>query len=245
MSVSSLREYLDLLDTTGWLRSFDQPVSWDLEASAATMLANIRDGPIPVFESIAGLETESKLVGDPYRGPQTRPWDHFARALGLSGGLSGRTYYDRVIDRLNAPQAPRTVASQEAPCKETVRTGNEVDLLSFPWPYIHEGDGGRYSNHHTIVAPDPDTEWGTWSSHRMMIHDFSQASLLLLAGEQVPNRYYYDYEPGRTDASRGRHRCRTHRRVYCGYVDSDRPERSGIRGRPEKRACGPRPVRNQ
>jgi UbiD family decarboxylase len=195
MSVSSLREYLDLLDTTGWLRTFDQPVSWDLEASAATMLTNIRDGPVPVFESIAGLETESKLVGDPYRGPQTRPWDHFARALGLPSGLSGRTYYDRVIDRLNAPQAPRTVASREAPCKETVRTGNEVDLLSFPWPYIHEGDGGRYSNHHTIVAPDPDTEWGTWSSHRMMIHDSSQASLLLLAGEQVPNRYYYDYEP--------------------------------------------------
>ncbi|MFB6085015.1 MAG: UbiD family decarboxylase [Halorientalis sp.] len=195
MAVDSFRDYLDLLDASGWTRSFERSVSWDLEASAVTTLANVRDGPIPVFESIAGMETATKLVGDPYRGPVARPWDHFARALGFAGGLAGRTYYDRVIDRLGAPTEPRIVDRREAPCKAIVRTGEEADLLSFPWPYIHEGDGGRYSNLHTIVAPDPETEWGRWSSHRMMLHDDSQASLLLLAGEQVPNRYYYDYEP--------------------------------------------------
>ncbi|RXK47731.1 UbiD family decarboxylase [Halorientalis pallida] len=195
MAANSFRDYLDLLDADGWIRTFEESVSWDLEASAVTMLANVRDGPIPFFQSIAGLETETKLVGDPYRGPRSRPWDHFARALGFSAGLSGRTYYDRVIDRLHTPTEPRLVDRQDAPCKTTIRTGGDVDLLSFPWPYIHEGDGGRYSNLHTVVAPDPDTEWGRWSSHRMMLHDDSQASLLLLAGEQVPNRYYYDYEP--------------------------------------------------
>jgi len=76
-----------------------------------------------------------------------------------------------------------------------VQTGTDVDLLSLPWPYIHQGDGGRYSNLHTVVAPDPEAKWGRWSSHRTMLHDDTQASLLLLAGEQVPNRYYYEYEP--------------------------------------------------
>ncbi len=195
MAVDSFRAYLDLLEATGASVSFEEPVSWDLEASAITMLANLNDGPIPEFESVTASTVETTLVGDPYRGPQSRPWDHLARGFGLPAGLSGRAYYDRVIDRLRAPQEPQVVDRDRAPCKEVVRTGGDVDLLSFPWPYIHQGDGGRYSNLHTIVAPDEDAKWGSWSSHRMMIHDDEQASLLLLAGEQVPNLYYYEYEP--------------------------------------------------
>ncbi|MFB6223774.1 MAG: UbiD family decarboxylase [Haloarcula sp.] len=195
MPADSFREYLDLLDASGRTCSFSQPVSWDLEASAITMLANRRDGPVPVFESIAGVDTEAKLIGDPYRGPRTRPWNPLAHAFGFPDGLSGRAYYDRVIDRLHTPREPRVVDPESAPCKAVVRTGDAVDLLSLPWPYIHQGDGGRYSNLHTVVAPDPDTEWGCWSSHRMMLHDDTQASVLLLAGEQIPNRYYYEYEP--------------------------------------------------
>ncbi|PYZ02503.1 hypothetical protein C8039_19885 [Halogeometricum sp. wsp3] len=169
----ALREYLDLLDTTDWLRAASRGTSTSRPVSPRTSRTRAR-----TIDVSAGASIQIKQVPDPYRGPQTRPWDHFAQALGFPSGLSGCTYYDRVIARLNRTKAPRTVASHRAPCKETVRTGTEVDLLSFPWPYIHEGDGGRYSNHHTIVAPDPDTEWGTWSSHRMMIHDSSQAGLL-------------------------------------------------------------------
>jgi len=195
MTVDSFRAYLDLLDATGSSVTFEESVSWDLEASAITMLANLNDGPIPVFESVTASDVETTLVGDPYRGPQSRPWDQLAQAVGLPAGLSGRAYYDNVIDRLRAPQDPRVANRDRAPCKAVVRTGADVDLLSFPWPYIHQGDGGRYSNLHTVVAPDPDAQWGSWSSHRMMIHDDAQASLLLLAGEQVPNLYYYEYEP--------------------------------------------------
>jgi 4-hydroxy-3-polyprenylbenzoate decarboxylase len=195
MPADSIRDYLDLLSAAGWTRSFERPVSWDVEASAVTTLANRHDGPVPVFESVTGAETETKLVGDPYRGPRARPWDHLARAFGFPAGLSGRTYYDRVVDRLDTAREPRVVDTESAPCKSVVRTGSGADLLSFPWPYIHQGDGGRYSNLQTVVAPDPDTEWGCWSSHRAMFHDDREASLLLLAGEQVPNRYYCEYEP--------------------------------------------------
>jgi UbiD family decarboxylase len=195
MAVDSFRDYLGQLDTTEQSVSFTDSVSWDLEASAITMLANLNDGPIPVFESVETAGTAANLVGDPYRGSRVRPWNKLSRAFGLEAGLSGRAYYEAVIDRLKSPQNPRVVERERAPCKEVVRTGTDVDLLSFPWPYIHQGDGGRYSNLHTIVAPDPDAEWGSWSNHRMMLHDDRQTSLLLLAGEQVPNRYYYEYEP--------------------------------------------------
>lgn len=56
------------------------------------------------------------------------------------------------------------------------------------------GDGGRYATLGTLVAPDPDSDWHSWSRHRTMIYDTSQDSHLFLAGEQVPNLYYYEYE---------------------------------------------------
>ncbi|WP_254532673.1 UbiD family decarboxylase [Natrinema gelatinilyticum] len=195
MVADSFRDYLQLLADVDALVTFEEPVSWDLEASAITMLANWTDGEVPQFESVGATDVDAALVGDPYRGPRRRPWDHLAQSFGLSAGLSGAAYYDAIVDRLRSPCEPRHLESERAPCKDVVHTGADVDLLSFPWPYVHRSDGGRYSNLHTIIAPDPETEWGQWSSHRMMFHDDALASLLFLAGEQVPNRYYYEYEP--------------------------------------------------
>ncbi|SFR63872.1 UbiD family decarboxylase [Halogeometricum limi] len=196
-SEPSLRAYLDTLDEAGDLVRVTDEVSWDLEASAIAMRAGERDAQIPLFESVARSGVPgARLVGDPYRGSQRRPWDRIATALGLPADTDGATYYDAMLERLTDPVEPTTVAStpDAAPCKEVVHVGDDVDLLSFPWPYIHSGDGGRYSNLHTLVAPDPDSEWVDWSTHRAMVHDDRQASVLLLAGEQTPNLFYYKYE---------------------------------------------------
>lgn len=193
--VDSFREYLSLLDSRGAVNRISQTVSWDLQASAVTMKANQADDAIPVFESVQDTEAnEARLVGDPYRGSRYCPWDRIGSALGLPSGLSGDEYYETVIDRLTSPIPPEVVARDAAPCKEVVRSGEAVDLFEFPWPYIHMGDGGRYSNLHTIITTDPDSDWTDWSYHRAMIHSETNASVLLLAGEQTPNLYYYKYE---------------------------------------------------
>jgi 4-hydroxy-3-polyprenylbenzoate decarboxylase len=192
--VDSLREYLSLLETDGELTRIDEPISWNLEASAVTMLANQRDDRIPVFESVADADDRVRLVGDPYRGSRRRPWDRIAASLGMDRSIDSDRYYERVIDRLESPIEPERVRHRDAPCKRNIHTGDDVDLFEFPWPYIHAGDGGRYSNLHTLIAPAPDEEWADWSGHRTMIQDSNRASLLLLAGEQTPNLYYYKYE---------------------------------------------------
>ncbi|MDQ2050255.1 UbiD family decarboxylase [Natronolimnohabitans sp. A-GB9] len=195
MSVDSFRTFLDVLERGDAITRITDDVSWDLEASAITMLANETDDRIPVFESVRNQrsDTNARLVGDPYRGPQQCPWKWFGHAFDLPVD-SGPAYYEGMIDRLHEPLEPRMVSAAAAPCKEVVRTGDDASLLEFPWPYIHQGDGGRYATLATLVAPDPNSEWGSWSRHRTMIHDSSQASVLLLAGEQVPNRYYFEYE---------------------------------------------------
>ncbi|WP_266081203.1 UbiD family decarboxylase [Haladaptatus caseinilyticus] len=195
MSAESFRDYLSLLDAANKTTRISQPVSWNLEASALTMKADLTDAEIPIFENVGGQgSADARLVGDPYRGPRGRPWDRMAIALDVPTGLTGDQYYKAIIDRLQSPIPPTTVDSGSAPCKEVVRTGSEIDLFDFPWPYIHEGDGGRYSNLHTAITTDPDSEWTDWSYHRAMIHSQKKASILLLAGEQTPNLYYYKYE---------------------------------------------------
>jgi len=191
----SLRAYLDRLDEDGDLVRVDDRISWNLEAGAVATRAAERDAAVPQFESIEDGKTPgARLVGDPYRGTQARPWDRIAAALGLPRDADGGEFYDAVVDRLRRPVEPTEVAAGAAPCKDVVTTGSDVALLSLPWPYIHAGDGGRYSNLHTLVAPDPDSAWIDWSSHRAMLHDDRRASVLLLAGEQTPNLYYYKYE---------------------------------------------------
>lgn len=189
MTVDTLRQYLQALEANDELTRISERVSWNLEASAMTMLSNERDGAVPLFEDGEGAQ----LVGDPYRGSQRRPWDRIAIGLGLPPNLSREEFYQEIIARLKALHEPRTVDRADAPCKEVVHT-EDANLLDFPWPYIHAGDGGRYSNLHTLIAPDPDSSWIDWSYHRAMIHDSKTASVLLLAGEQTPNLYYYKYE---------------------------------------------------
>ncbi|MEM4780400.1 MAG: UbiD family decarboxylase [Halalkalicoccus sp.] len=190
MTVDSLREYLQRLDAGDDLVRVGGSTSWNLEASALTMLANERDDGIPLFEAVEN----ARLVGDPYRGSQRRPWDRIALGIGLDPTVPRDEFYEETISRLGRPREPTVVSHSGAPCKEVTRTGSDVDLLEFPWPYVHAGDGGRYSNLHTLVAPDPDSGWVDWSYHRAMIHDDETASVLLLAGEQTPNLYYYKYE---------------------------------------------------
>jgi UbiD family decarboxylase len=182
-----------MLDEQDDLNRITTDVSWNLEASAVTMGANEADERIPVFESIADSNTGACLVGDPYRGSRGRPWDRLAIALGLPRDLGSDDYYDEIIRRLQSPVQPTTIDRDDASCKEVINTRNP-DLFGFPWPFIHAGDGGRYSNLQTVVAADPDSSWTDWSSHRAMIHDGTKASLLFLAGEQTPNLYYYKYE---------------------------------------------------
>ncbi|MGM0604156.1 MAG: UbiD family decarboxylase [Halobacteriota archaeon] len=197
MSTPSLRAYLRDLEEAGELVRVSEAVSWDLHASAIAMLASERDAEIPVFEAVQDAAIPgARLVGDPYRGTQRRPWTRIARALGMAPDTDSATYYEEMIRRLSNPIDPVVLDPDRRtpPCKETVLLGDDVDLLSFPWPYIHTGDGGRYSNLHTLVATDPDSSWMDYSNHRMMLHDDRQASVLLLAGEQIPNLFYYKYE---------------------------------------------------
>ena len=51
-------------------------------------------------------------------------------------------------------------------------SGEDVDLLKFPVPIIHELDGGRFIGTACIVVTrDPEEGWLNLGTYRAMVHD--------------------------------------------------------------------------
>jgi 4-hydroxy-3-polyprenylbenzoate decarboxylase len=65
----------------------------------------------------------------------------------------------------------------DAPCKENIMAGDDVDVLAFPTPWIHANDGGRFIQTSGMnIARTPDGSWTNYSINRMMIVDRNRLS---------------------------------------------------------------------
>ena len=60
--------------------------------------------------------------------------------------------------------SPIEVSRERAPCKEVVVSGDDVNLLSFPFVKTNPADGGRYLNTGSVFTSDPDlgNNFGTY-----------------------------------------------------------------------------------
>ena len=68
-----------------------------------------------------------------------------------------RAYRDRMKE--HRPIPPKTVAN--GPVFENVDRDDEVDLLKFPVPFLHEQDGGRFiGTDDLVIMRDPERELG-------------------------------------------------------------------------------------
>lgn len=62
---------------------------------------------------------------------------------------------------------PMEVSSDEAPCREIIRTGDAIDLTTFPFIQCNPGDAGRYINTGMVFTRHPKygTNFGTYRCH--------------------------------------------------------------------------------
>lgn len=170
-----LREYLQKLKEFGYLQEVDEPVSWDLEAAAYCAMSNRIGSPSLHFKNVKGFPKGFTLAGSLFTGSgdlyyleqKRKLWHRMAIALGLSPSID----YAKFIDTLNERTSHRVlpIETSNPVCKEVVKTGDDVDLSSLPFPHISEGDGGRYSIIHAVAIKDFDSDWQDWGPHRLMI----------------------------------------------------------------------------
>ena len=99
------------------------------------------------------------------------PLARIALSLGLRATATGAQIIEVVAAARGKPGiAPVSVPAQDAPCKQNIARGGDIDLEQFPAPIIHGPDGGRYIQTYGMnIVKTPDGSWTNWSVNRMMI----------------------------------------------------------------------------
>jgi phenylphosphate carboxylase alpha subunit len=195
MIFSDLREYIDLLDQKEEVVHIKQEVDWHLELGAIIRRSYDLKAPAPLFENIKGYPKGFRILGAPI-GTSTRPNQYFSR-LALSLNMPADFSYGQIVDEYNRRngQLIPPVLFDTGPCKENILVGDDIDLLKFPVPYLHEGDGGRYlGTWHIVVTKDPDSGWVNWGMYRLMVVDRKTMAGLVRRDQHIGQHYYQKYE---------------------------------------------------
>lgn len=171
--LKSLREFIDELDKLGDLQRIDREVDWNLEVGAVIRRGYDLKAPAPLFTNLTGYQgTGFQLFGAPGAlSSSPYPLARIALALGLPADASGQQIVEVLVAARSAEGIPPVVVSaSDAPCKQNIMLGKDIDLFAFPTPLIHGNDGGRYIQTYGMnIAKTPDGSWTNWSVNRMMI----------------------------------------------------------------------------
>ena len=195
MAIKDVREFIDRLEDAGELIKIKKEVDWNLEAGAILRKCNETGLPAPFFEKVKDYPKGYRLAGGLLGGSgREHPFRRFAIAMEMDPDTSTEDLVEEIVRRTKTPIKPNIVES--GPCKENILLGDDVDLLRFPIPMIHMGDGGRFmATWHITVTKDPDSGWVNWGMYRAeMITPTKMAGMLLFFrhGGYV---YYQKHEP--------------------------------------------------
>jgi 4-hydroxy-3-polyprenylbenzoate decarboxylase len=106
-----------------------------------------------------------------------------------------RAYRDRM--KTHAPIPPRVI--DKGPVLENVLSGNDVDVLKFPVPFLHELDGGRYiGTDDLVIMRDPEGDWVNCGTYRVMVHDVKRVGVWMSPGKhgrQIREKYFKAGKP--------------------------------------------------
>lgn len=168
MAYEDLREFMAALEAAEELVTVQEEVDWRLEAGAFIRRSYELGGPAFHFKRIKGYPGYS-LLGAPVGRGRLGIWSRLAVALEMNPQTPYPELREEFIKRVSTPIRPYQVST--GPCKEKIIGADKLDLFSFPAPYLHEGDGGRYLNTWGLtITKDMESEWVNWGLYRQMIH---------------------------------------------------------------------------
>lgn len=147
MARDAFRQFLSLLEEKGELLRVHTAVDPKYEICAWCRHVADDEGPALLFERIKGHESSAlaNLFGTRQR---------IAMALGVEPADMVAVVSERLRKRI----APIRIEAREAPCKQVVTKGGDVDLGRLPIPFWNVGDGGRYLSAGINMGAHP--TWG-------------------------------------------------------------------------------------
>lgn len=193
MPYKDLREFIAKLETEGEMQRIEEEVDWHLEAGAIARRTLEEKLPAPYFQKIKDSPHDFKLASG-FLANHRR----IAMAFEMDPDTHPRELIEEYLRRKQKQIKP--VLVNDGPCKENIQIGDEVDLLKFPVPLIHDGDGGRYiGTWHLTVTRDLDSDWTNWGMYRHMLHDKNTMGILALPPKHFALMYEQSCEQGRIE----------------------------------------------
>ncbi len=189
MPFKDLREFIARLEKEGEAKRIEEEVDWDLEAGAMLRKCHELGLPAPYFQKIKGYPQGYRLFG----GPLSK-FSRMAIAMDMDPSTTQKELMEEYLSRKQQPIKP--VLVNDGPCKENIHIGDEVDLLEFPVPMLHEGDGGRYiGTFHLTITKDLDSDWVNWGMYRLMLHNKNTLGIMTSPHNHLGLIYNQHYEP--------------------------------------------------
>jgi 4-hydroxy-3-polyprenylbenzoate decarboxylase len=179
MAITSLRQFIKVLEEYEEIVHVTQEIDWDCEAGAIARRAAELRGPAVLFENIKGYPKGYRICFG-----SVGTYNRLALALEMPSKSTIHEIISEYEQRGEGPVEPRVVS--DGPCKDNVMVGEEADIYRLPFPMVHEGDGGRYlGTWDIIICQDPETQWTNWGMYRFMIHNGRY-----LVGEPAPISHF-------------------------------------------------------
>ncbi len=172
--MEDLRDFIRAVDQFGELRVIEG-ADWNLEIGAITELMAERRGPALLFDRISGYPPGYRVLTNPFSTvKRTVLVLNLPRDEGLTPLQLVDTWRRRYRDFKPIP--PEEV--KEAPLKENILTGEDIDVLKFPVCKWHEADGGRYiGTGCSVITRDPEEDWVNLGTYRVMVRGKDEVSI--------------------------------------------------------------------
>jgi 4-hydroxy-3-polyprenylbenzoate decarboxylase len=163
-----LREWMTEADRLGELRTVTG-ASWQQDIGlACTLMKYSDDNPALLFDEIPGHKKGFRVLAGIFGGKRKNMTLGFPVTLDkVALSEAWAEIYSHDAHALIPP-----VYVDDGPVFENVLTGDDVNVLDFPAPLWHEGDGGRYLGTGCYdVTRDPDDGWLNLGTYRIMVID--------------------------------------------------------------------------
>jgi 4-hydroxy-3-polyprenylbenzoate decarboxylase len=138
-----------------------------------------------IFDRVPGYEPNRRVLAN-----MLETLERTALTLNMPTDLKTIALIDRLRGKLASLQPIKPNVVSSGPVMENVYTGADVDLLKFPIPRWHEGDGGRYlGTAHLVITRDPETGVENVGCYRVMLQDKDKVGLYISPGKHGKMHY--------------------------------------------------------
>ena len=176
----NLREWIEEADRLGELRRVEG-ASWEEDIGLATeLLQHSEEAPCGLFDDIPGFPKGFRVLTNFFGGTRQNMTLGFPTHLNKFELSESFNNSFKTISREPIPH----VVVDDGPVMENVFEGDDVNVLNFPTPLWHKGDGGRYIGTGSYnVTRDPVEDWINIGTYRVMVHDEKTVGFYISPGK--------------------------------------------------------------